>query len=102
MTTSEEKGTPKMETPTRYYRSPDKEYDLVVAKAKRNGVSVSHATREALKKWITGGREYYLYHPSSNEPMGTIVLEDREALDHKLRGMDLWPVEWGYRPTAQS
>jgi hypothetical protein len=30
--------------------------------------------------------------------MGTIVLEDREALDHALKGMDLWPVEWGERP----
>jgi hypothetical protein len=85
------------ETPTRYYRSSDEEYKPVEAKAKREGVSVSHATREALKRWVAGGREYYLYHPSSNDPMGTIVLEDREALDHALKGMDLWPVEWGKR-----
>jgi hypothetical protein len=90
------------ETPQRNYRSPDEEYDPVEAKAKRNGVSVSHATREALRRWVADGREYYLYHPSSNDPMGTIVLEDREALDHALKGMELWPVEWGYRPTAQS
>jgi hypothetical protein len=88
------------ETPPRRYRSPNEEYDLVEAKAKREGVSVSHATREALKKWVAGGREYYYYHPSSNDPIGTLVLEDREALDEVLKGMDLWPVEWGERPKA--
>jgi hypothetical protein len=82
------------ETPTRQYRMPDREYNQLVSKATRKGMTVSYATRAAILEWLDDEQEYCLYHKGSDTPE-TVTLSSREALDRILQGWDLRPVMRG-------